>query len=124
MERKSFGFSTVNVKHNIYSVDSRSLVNASTSVTGKLEVWHGGQMIERIPGCADRADIISSTGTSSIRWCASRRVCSLPLPERSVPRVLFASPTTICASSTMPGGTDAICADLASGSIRKRAARG
>ena len=44
-------FSTVNVKHNIYSVDSR-LIGESIDVRAHaevLEVWHGGQCIERIP---------------------------------------------------------------------------
>jgi transposase len=48
---KVSAFSTVNVKHNIYSVDSRLIgecidVRAYAEV---LEVWHGGQFIERIP---------------------------------------------------------------------------
>ncbi len=48
---KVSAFSTVNVKHNIYSVDSRLIgeridVRAYAEV---LEVWYGGQMIERIP---------------------------------------------------------------------------
>jgi transposase len=48
---KVSAFSTVNVKHNTYSVDSRLIgeridVRAYAEV---LEVWYGGQMIERIP---------------------------------------------------------------------------
>jgi hypothetical protein len=48
---KVTAFSTVNVKHNIYSVDSRLIgeridVRAYAEV---LEVWHGGQFIERMP---------------------------------------------------------------------------
>jgi transposase len=48
---KVTAFSTVNVKNNIYSVDSRLIgecidVRAYAEV---LEVWHGGQFIERIP---------------------------------------------------------------------------
>ena len=48
---KVTAFSTVNVKHNVYSVDSRLIgecidVRAYAEV---LEVWHGGQFIERIP---------------------------------------------------------------------------
>lgn len=71
---KVSAFSTVNVKHNIYSVDSRLIgEHIDVRVYGEaLEVWHGGQVIERIHGCADRADIISNTGTLSIHWCASR----------------------------------------------------
>lgn len=48
---KVSAFSTVNVKHNIYSVDSR-LIGESIDVRAYaevLEVWHGGQFIERIP---------------------------------------------------------------------------
>ena len=44
-------FSTVNVKHNIYSVDSR-LIGETIDIrtyAEVLEVWHGGQCIERIP---------------------------------------------------------------------------
>ena len=48
---KVSAFSTVNVKHNIYSVDSRLIgerieVRAYAEV---LEVWYGGELIERIP---------------------------------------------------------------------------
>ena len=48
---KVSAFSTVNVKHNIYSVDSRLIgERIDVRVYGEaLEVWHGGQMIERIP---------------------------------------------------------------------------
>lgn len=48
---KVSAFSTVNVKHNIYSVDSR-LIGERISIrvyAEDLEVWYGGQMIERIP---------------------------------------------------------------------------
>ena len=48
---KVSAFSTVNVKHNIYSVDSR-LIGECIEVrtyAEVLEVWHGGQFIERIP---------------------------------------------------------------------------
>jgi transposase len=48
---KVTAFSTVNVKHNIYSVDSR-LIGERIDVrvySEALEVWHGGQLIERIP---------------------------------------------------------------------------
>src|SRR5437867_3742272 len=48
---KVSAFSTVNVKHNIYSVDSR-LIGESIEVrtyAEVLEVWHGGQFLERIP---------------------------------------------------------------------------
>ena len=48
---KVSAFSTVNVKHNIYSVDSR-LIGESIDVrtyAEVLEVWHSGQFIERIP---------------------------------------------------------------------------
>jgi hypothetical protein len=44
-------FSTVNVKHNIYSVASR-LIGERIDVRSyaeELEVWYGGQMIERMP---------------------------------------------------------------------------
>jgi ribosomal protein S21 len=48
---KVSAFSTVNVKHNIYSVDSRLIgEQIDIRVYGEaLEVWHGGQLIERIP---------------------------------------------------------------------------
>jgi ribosomal protein S21 len=48
---KVSAFSTVNVKHNIYSVDSRLIgEQIDVRVYGEsLEVWHGGQVIERIP---------------------------------------------------------------------------
>ena len=48
---KVSAFSTVNVKHNIYSVDSRLIgEHIDLRVYGEaLEVWHGGQVIERIP---------------------------------------------------------------------------
>jgi transposase len=48
---KVSAFSTVNVKHNIYSVDSRLIgEHIDIRVYGEaLEVWHGGQVIERIP---------------------------------------------------------------------------
>jgi transposase len=48
---KVTAFSTVNVKHNIYSVDSR-LIGEPIDVrvyAEVLEVWYGGQFIERIP---------------------------------------------------------------------------
>jgi hypothetical protein len=48
---KVTAFSTVNVKHNIYSVDSR-LIGERIDVRAyaeELEVWYGGQMIERMP---------------------------------------------------------------------------
>jgi hypothetical protein len=48
---KVSAFSTVNVKHNIYSVDSR-LIGERIDVRAyaeELEVWYGGQMIERMP---------------------------------------------------------------------------
>jgi ribosomal protein S21 len=48
---KVSAFSTVNVKHNIYSVDSR-LIGERIDVrvyAEALEVWYGGQFIERIP---------------------------------------------------------------------------
>ena len=48
---KVSAFSTVNVKHNIYSVDSRLIgEQIDVHVYGEaLEVWYGGQCIERIP---------------------------------------------------------------------------
>jgi ribosomal protein S21 len=48
---KVSSFSTVNVKHNIYSVDSRLIgEQIDIRVYGEaLEVWHGGQAIERMP---------------------------------------------------------------------------
>ena len=48
---KVSAFSTVNVKHNIYSVDSRLIgEQIDVRVYGEsLEVWHGGQAIECIP---------------------------------------------------------------------------
>lgn len=48
---KVSAFSTVNVKHNIYSVDSRLIgERIDVRVYGEsLEVWHGGQVIECIP---------------------------------------------------------------------------
>jgi hypothetical protein len=48
---KVSAFSTVNVKHNIYSVDSR-LIGERIDVRAyaeELEVWYGGQLIERMP---------------------------------------------------------------------------
>jgi hypothetical protein len=48
---KVSSFSTVNVRHNIYSVDSR-LIGEHIDVrvySEALEVWHAGQLIERIP---------------------------------------------------------------------------
>jgi hypothetical protein len=48
---KVSAFSTVNVKHNIYSVDSR-LIGEPIDIrvySEALEVWYGGQFIERIP---------------------------------------------------------------------------
>ena len=48
---KVSAFSTVNVKHNIYSVDSR-LIGEQIDVRAyaeELEVWYGGQLIERMP---------------------------------------------------------------------------
>jgi len=48
---KVSAFSTVNVKHNTYSVDSR-LIGERIEVrvhAERLEVWYGGQCIERIP---------------------------------------------------------------------------
>jgi hypothetical protein len=48
---KVSAFSTVNVKHNVYSVDSR-LIGEPVEVrvhAEMLEVWYGGQFIERIP---------------------------------------------------------------------------
>jgi hypothetical protein len=48
---KVSAFSTVNVRHNVYSVDSR-LIGERLDVriySETLEVWHGGQFIERIP---------------------------------------------------------------------------
>lgn len=48
---KVSAFSTVNIKHNIYSVDSRLIgEQIDVRVYGEaLEVWHGGQFVERIP---------------------------------------------------------------------------
>ena len=48
---KVSAFSTVNVKHNIYSVDSRLIgEHIDVQVYGEvLEVCHGGQVVERIP---------------------------------------------------------------------------
>lgn len=48
---KVSAFSTVNVKHNVYSVDSRLIgEHIDVRVYGEaLEVWHGGQVMERIP---------------------------------------------------------------------------
>jgi hypothetical protein len=48
---KVSAFSTVNVKHNIYSVDSRLIgEQIEIRVYGEaLDVWHAGQFIERIP---------------------------------------------------------------------------
>jgi hypothetical protein len=48
---KVSAFSTVNVKHNIYSVDSRLIgERIDVRVYGEtLEVWHGGQQLECIP---------------------------------------------------------------------------
>lgn len=48
---KVSSFSTVNVKHNIYSVDSRLIgEQIDVRIYGEaLEVWYGGQAIERIP---------------------------------------------------------------------------
>ena len=48
---KVTAYSTVNVKHNVYSVDSR-LIGELIDVrvyAEMLEVWHGGGFIERIP---------------------------------------------------------------------------
>ena len=48
---KVTAFSTVNVKHNVYSVDSR-LIGEPIDIrvyAEVLEVWYGGQFIERIP---------------------------------------------------------------------------
>ena len=48
---KVTSFSTVNVKHNVYSVDSR-LIGESIDIriyAESLEVWHGGGLIERMP---------------------------------------------------------------------------
>lgn len=48
---KVSAFSTVNVKHNIYSVDSRLIGECIDIRTYAevLEVWYGGQLIERMP---------------------------------------------------------------------------
>jgi len=51
MERQGDRYSTVNVKHNVYSVDSR-LIGELIEVrvhAEMLEVWYGGGFIERIP---------------------------------------------------------------------------
>jgi transposase len=44
-------FSTINVKHNIYSVDSRMIGEvANVKVTAQtLEVWYGGKCLETLP---------------------------------------------------------------------------
>jgi len=66
--------SLVAVERNSYSVNSRLIgeIVEARIVSDHIEIWYGGQKLDRCHDCAGAPIIALITATSSTGWCGSR----------------------------------------------------